>query len=158
MLPATNHGSLLLTTGNMGQSPPLTIHLYSFGYRYSGPPDDVSGHGGGFVFDCRALPNPFWEEELRPHHGWEPPVTAFFQEHAIVAEFYRHAAWLVLNATREYTKRGYERLMVSFGCTGGRHRSVYLSELLRRELVEKGWRAELTHIDRERTHSGGEGP
>ncbi len=127
--------------------PPPTIHLFSFGYKYSGPPRDESGHGGGFVFDCRALPNPYWDEALRPFAGSAPPIVAFFETQPDVAKFARHAAELVLYTARTYARLERERLMVAFGCTGGRHRSVYLAELLRRELEQAGFPVVLIHRD-----------
>jgi len=131
----------------MGAS--LTIHLFSFSYRNGGPPADESGHGGGFVFDCRALPNPYWEEALRSHSGLDAPVAAFFEAHPEAGAFAAHAAGLVLPAARAYAERGYERLMAAFGCTGGRHRSVYQAELLRHALEAAGFRVVLTHRDLE---------
>lgn len=131
----------------MAQAPSLTIHLYSFGYKVSGPPADESGHGGGFVFDCRALPNPYWDEVLRPHTGLEPPIAAFMESHSEVEDYAERAAGLVLLAARVYRERGYGRLMVAFGCTGGRHRSVYQAELLRRTLEREGFRVEVRHAD-----------
>ncbi len=134
----------------MAFKPSPTIHLFSFSYKYSGVPRDESGHGGGFVFDCRALPNPFWDEALRPHHGWEPPIVEFMEKHAEVRDFTDHAAGLVLNAAMVYSERGYERLMVCFGCTGGRHRSVYQAEKLREKLAGEGFEVVLKHRDIDR--------
>ena len=128
-----------------------TIHLYSFGYKYSGPPPDDSGHGGGFVFDCRSLPNPFWDEALRPHKGNEAPIIAFMEASPAAEEFHGHAAALVLSAARAFAADGRERLMASFGCTGGRHRSVYQAERLAAVLKEAGFAVELRHLDIGRT-------
>ncbi len=143
------------------QSAALTIHVFSFGYHFSGVPADESGHGGGFVFDCRALPNPYWDEALRPYHGWEPPVIAFMEARPEVAEYAAHARWLVLQAARTYAELGRERLMVSFGCTGGRHRSVYQAERLAARLRAEGFRVALAHRDAgpraEEGQGGGEG-
>ncbi len=125
----------------------LTVFLFSFGYHHSGPPADDSVHGGGFVFDCRALPNPYWDEVLRPHTGLEPPIAAFMESHPEVAVYAERAAGLVLQSARAYAERGYERLMVAFGCTGGRHRSVYQAEVLRRTLERDGFRVEVRHTD-----------
>ncbi|MCZ6729154.1 MAG: hypothetical protein O7C61_05550 [SAR324 cluster bacterium] len=126
---------------------PLTIFLFSFSYRNSGAPEDEGGHGGGFVFDCRALPNPYWDEQLRPFSGRDEPIGEFMQRHSEVAEFAHHAAWLVMHAVRNYSERGYGRLMVAFGCTGGRHRSVYQAELLAGRLEQEGFRVVLRHRD-----------
>ncbi|MDH4248830.1 MAG: hypothetical protein OEW39_13555 [Deltaproteobacteria bacterium] len=125
---------------------PLTIHLYSFGFKHGGAPGDPSGHGGGFVFDCRALPNPFWDETLRPYSGRDAPVVAFFETQEEIAAFAEHAGTLVRYTATVYQTLGRERLMVSFGCTGGRHRSVYQAERLARSLREAGFAVLLTHL------------
>jgi len=139
----------------MSQQPnSLTIHLFSFGFKFGGAPADESGHGGGFVFDCRALPNPFWDEALRPHSGRDAPVVAFMESHPEIQEFAGHALWLVRHASQAYRSMGRERLMVSFGCTGGRHRSVYQAERLYAGLCADGFRAVLAHRDLERAGAG----
>lgn len=125
----------------------LTIHLFSFGYKYSGPPEDASGNGGGFIFDCRSLPNPYWDKQLRPHTGLDAPIAAFMESHPEVGRFAESAAALVLHAARVYTEREYGSLWVAFGCTGGRHRSVYQAELLRAALEQAGFRVETRHVD-----------
>jgi RNase adaptor protein for sRNA GlmZ degradation len=140
----------------MGAKSFLTIHLHSFSFRQGGAPQDPSSHGGGFVFDCRALPNPFWDEVLRPYSGLEPPVVAFMERHPEVREFADHAAGLVIAASRAYAERGFERLMVAFGCTGGRHRSVYLAEQLRQVLEAEGFKVVMTHRDIARDAGNGE--
>lgn len=126
-------------------SPP-TVYLYSFSYRNQGIPRDEGGHGGGFVFDCRALPNPHWDETLRPHTGLEAPIAAFMASHPEVETFAAHAAALVRQTVAVYTRLRRMRLMVSFGCTGGRHRSVYLAEGLQRELEREGIPVILRHL------------
>ena len=125
----------------------LTIHLFSFGFKYSGLPEDSTGNGGGFVFDCRALPNPYWDETLRPHTGLDAPIATFMEGHPEVARFAGSAADLVLQSARVYTEREYASLMVAFGCTGGRHRSVYLAELLRTALEAQGYRVRTRHVE-----------
>lgn len=125
---------------------PLTIHLYSFGFKFGPPPADPSGHNGGFVFDCRALPNPFWDETLRPYHGLEPEIAAFMEAQPAVQAFAEHAGWLVRNAAQVYAADGRERLMVSFGCTGGRHRSVYQAQRLADALRGEGYRVMVEHL------------
>jgi RNase adaptor protein for sRNA GlmZ degradation len=132
----------------------LTVHVFSFGFKFSGPPPDESGHGGGFVFDCRALPNPFWDEALRPYSGREAPVAAFMERHAEVAAYAGHAWSLVRYTAAVYRGLGRERLMVSFGCTGGRHRSVYMAELIAARLREEDIDVALVHRDMERPGAG----
>jgi UPF0042 nucleotide-binding protein len=127
--------------------PPLTIHLYSFGYKFSGPPQDSGGHGGGFVFDCRALPNPFWDEAVRAYSGVEAPVTAWLDKEPEAQDYLRHAAALVLYTAQTYRRLGRERLQVAFGCTGGRHRSPYLAARLQALLDAEGFFTRLTHLD-----------
>jgi RNase adaptor protein for sRNA GlmZ degradation len=135
--------------------PGPTLHLFSFGYKFDGPPRDESGHGGGFVFDCRALPNPFWDLALRPFGGTDPAVVRFFESQPEVAEFLAHARQLVLYTARTYARLERHRLMVAFGCTGGRHRSVYLADRLTGDLMREGFPVVLIHRDVERG-SGGE--
>ena len=130
----------------------ITIRLFSFGYKYSGLPpgfavNGENGAGGGFVFDCRGLPNPFWDETLRPFTGRDPQIHDFMKSHPAVAEFIDHSTWLVLNAVRSADKRGEESLQVAFGCTGGRHRSVYQAEHLRQVLAAAGHEVELHHME-----------
>lgn len=127
-----------------------TVHVFSFGFKHSAPPSDMNGHGGGFVFDCRALPNPYWDDVLRPFPGTDPRVVAFFEKEPDVAEFARHATGLVLFTARTYAKLDRDHLYVAFGCTGGRHRSVYLAEVLKREVEQGGFQAVLTHLHLER--------
>jgi RNase adaptor protein for sRNA GlmZ degradation len=128
----------------------LTVRVVSFSYRAGGLPADDAGHGGGFVFDCRSLPNPHWEEALRPLHGDEPPVMAFLAAQPAVAAFVAHAAALVLQAARTYRADGRTRLMVACGCTGGRHRSVYVAARLAEALRAVGIAVRLEHRDRDR--------
>jgi RNase adaptor protein for sRNA GlmZ degradation len=137
----------------------LTVHLFSFSYRLRGIPPDEGGNGGGFVFDCRCLPNPHWDEALRPYAGHEPPIVAFMARHPEVAAFVGHAEALVLQAARCYEADGRERLMVSCGCTGGRHRSVYVAERLAAALRAAGIPVVLQHLDLQRAaaENGAEG-
>jgi UPF0042 nucleotide-binding protein len=129
---------------------PLSIALYSFGFRTGGMPADEAGHGGGFVFDCRCLPNPHWEPALRDLRGDDPPVVAYFAARAEVAAYVEHAAALVLQAAQAYRADGRTRLMVSCGCTGGRHRSVYVAERLAETLRAAGIAVALRHVHRDR--------
>lgn len=127
--------------------PTLLVSIFSFGYRNGGPPLDDHGHRGGFVFDCRALPNPYWDERLRTFSGLTDPLRNYFASHASVARFSEHAGALVLEAAREYTRLGREHLMVAFGCTGGKHRSVFLAAELAASLRKEGFRVRLCHRD-----------
>ena len=114
----------------------LTVAISSFSYKNS-IPDDHSGYGGGFVFDCRALPNPGREEQYRAYTGKDPVIIKYFEDRPEVAEFLGNARNLVIQSIDNYLERGFDRLTVQFGCTGGQHRSVYCTERLSAILREK---------------------
>lgn len=114
----------------------LTINLFSFSYK-NGIPQDLSGHGGGFVFDCRALPNPGRLKEYAELTGRDQEVITWLENEKAVHEFFKSAEGLVSQAVENYLERGFNRLMISFGCTGGQHRSVYFAERMKRSLQEK---------------------
>ena len=102
----------------------MTVVVQSFSYR-RGLPAGVDG----FVFDCRGLPNPHDDESLRPLTGRDQPVRDFMAAHADdVQAFLCAVRQLVQPAIRAGERAGRERLAVSFGCVGGRHRSVYCAE------------------------------
>ncbi len=108
----------------------LKVTVSSFSYKH-GIPVDTSGNGGGFVFDCRALPNPGREERYRQSTGRDDDVVAFFDEHkAEMLPFIESVEALLSISIKKYTERGFENLMVNFGCTGGQHRSVYCAETI----------------------------
>ena len=113
--------------------PGLTVHVASFSYR-RGYPDDATGHGGGFVFDCRALPNPGRRPEYAFATGRDAPVAAFLEAAPEVEAFWSSVRALVDAQVGVYRSREFTDLTVSFGCTGGQHRSVYLAERLARHL------------------------
>ena len=123
----------------------LTVCIYSFSYR-KGIPDDDSGNGGGFVFDCRAIHNPGRYDEYKLLAGRDEPVRIFLDSEEAMQEFLRNTYNMVDYAVEKYLSRGFKNLMVSFGCTGGQHRSVYSAEHLAHHLAEKyGVRVILTH-------------
>ena len=128
---------------------PLTVIVTSFSF-HGGPVADESGHGGGYTFDARGLPNPGREPRFKSLTGRDPEVATYLEQHATVGEFLQHALALVEISVAEYRRRGFQRLMVSFGCTGGQHRSVYLAEQAARRLHERGVRVELHHREQER--------
>lgn len=107
----------------------LTISIGSFSYKH-GMPEDPGGHGGGFVFDCRALPNPGREEHLRHYNGKDAIIAAYLEERDEVNRFLEHIFGIVSQSLTEYQQRGFNHLSVNFGCTGGQHRSVYCAERL----------------------------
>jgi aminoglycoside/choline kinase family phosphotransferase len=111
----------------------FTITVNSFSYK-SGIPQDHSGNGGGFVFDCRCLDNPGRYEEYKELTGRDQSVIDFLEGKPDVSVYIDHVFPLVFKAAEAYINRGFTHLMVSFGCTGGQHRSVFLAEKLAEQL------------------------
>jgi len=111
----------------------LTVRIFSFSF-HRGWPKDESGNGGGHVFDGRCLPNPGREERFKSLTGKDAPVTDYLNQQEGVHQFLASVMSLVDASVSEYQRRGFKNLMVSFGCTGGQHRSVYLAEQLARRL------------------------
>ncbi|MBO7646648.1 MAG: phosphotransferase [Bacteroidales bacterium] len=114
----------------------LTVVVQSFSFK-KGLPNDPSGNGGGFVFDCRALPNPGREKEFAHNTGRDECVIQYMEKYPEVADFKNHVNGLVDAAVTNYLERHFNHLMVSFGCTGGQHRSVYFAEQTARHLRER---------------------
>jgi aminoglycoside/choline kinase family phosphotransferase len=111
----------------------LTVRILSFSF-HRGWPKDETGHGGGFVFDGRSLPNPGREERFKTLTGRDAPVIDYLNQQESVHQFLASVLSLVDASVSEYQRRGFKSLMVSFGCTGGQHRSVYLAEQLAKRL------------------------
>ena len=130
-------------------APPLTVRVFSFSYKRS-LPVDASGNGGGFVFDCRSLPNPGRYPEYQQLTGSDDAVIRFLQDMPEVREFLAHVFAVIDSAADAYQRRHFSDLMVSFGCTGGRHRSVYCAERLAAHLRERGVNVALRHIEQPR--------
>ena len=114
----------------------LTVDVMSFSYR-RGIPDDNSGNGGGFVFDCRAIHNPGRYEPYKKLTGMDAPVIKFLEENSNIAEFLDNAYAMVDNMVDTYMKRGFTHVQVCCGCTGGQHRSVYSAEHIARHVADK---------------------
>jgi len=114
----------------------LTVHVHSFSYR-RGYPQDVAGHGGGFVFDCRALPNPGRLAEFMEMCGLDAPVAAYLEEQDALEPYWTSVRTLAERQIETYLERGFTSLSLAFGCTGGQHRSVYLAERLGAWLAER---------------------
>lgn len=107
----------------------LNLKIYSFSYK-NGIPQDYSGHNGGFVFDCRCLPNPGKEEKFKNLTGKDKEVIEYLDSKEEVRKFFEKAYGLVEQAVENYINRNFTDLSVCFGCTGGIHRSVYMAEKL----------------------------
>lgn len=123
----------------------LTVRIGSFSYK-NGMPMDDHGHGGGFVFDCRALPNPGRYPQYSKLTGRDKPVMEFLDKEQEMSSFLSAVYSLVDASVKNYLARNFTSLMVNFGCTGGQHRSVYSAEHLAKHLKEKfGVRVELSH-------------
>ncbi|GGK12052.1 RNase adapter RapZ [Luteimonas terricola] len=129
----------VLTDLGLGMDSSLSLLFESFAYRRGVPPD------ADFVFDARALPNPHWDARLRPLSGRDAPVREYFGKEADVGEFLQQVTafldtWLprMHSSTRSY-------VTVAFGCTGGRHRSVYLAEAAAAHARTQGWSEVATH-------------
>lgn len=113
----------------------LHVKVFSFSYK-KGYPEDLSGNGGGFMFDCRGLHNPGRYDEYKRLTGRDLPVIEFLRTHSDADGFARKACDLVAPSVETYLRRGFDSLQVGFGCTGGRHRSVYCAEAVARALAE----------------------
>ena|SRR5580704_133979 len=119
--------------GLASEADKLTIRIMSFSF-HRGMPQDETGHGGGFVFDGRSLPNPGREERFKALTGRDAPVIEYLDREQSVHQFLASVMSLVDASVANYQQRGFKNLMVSFGCTGGQHRSVYLAEQLAKRL------------------------
>jgi len=128
---------------------PLTIRVISFSYR-NGVPVDEKGHGGGFVFDCRYLPNPGRDIKFKNLTGRDAETVAFFRDKPEMDHFLNRVEDILDAAVQSYLKQNFTDLMVCFGCTGGQHRSVYVAEQVARHLQRhKRVKVQLIHRELE---------
>jgi len=130
--------------GDVETDSSMRITLLSFGFKH-GLPLDVD-----LVFDCRFLPNPHWEDDLRPLSGKDPEIQEYVIDRASGQRFLADLEQMLEHLLPEYEEEGKSYLTVAFGCTGGRHRSVALAEAVGRMLKDRGWQPRVTHRDIDR--------
>jgi aminoglycoside/choline kinase family phosphotransferase len=129
----------------------LIVRIFSFSFHQGGPPKDETGHGGGFVFDVRSLPNPGREERFKAFTGKDATVIDYLNQHESVHQYLASATLLVDASVGSYQQRGFKSLTASFGCTGGQHRSVFMAEQLAKHLRAKnGVEVVVRHIELEK--------
>ncbi len=154
-LPAlTDAFQAMLSSDKLQQLAPhtnaLTVRVFSFSFHHQMPTDE-SGNGGGFIFDARSLPNPGREDRFKQLTGKDNAVIEYLNQQESVHQFFEHVQSLVDSTVAAYQRRGFKNLMVSFGCTGGQHRSVFLAEQLARHLRSaSGVEVVLRHIEMEK--------
>ena len=134
-----------------GSSSFLTVTINSFSYGSTGIPEDPSGNGGGFVFDCRCINNPGRYEPYKKLTGRDEPGINFLKHHSHMGEYLNNVFRLANEAVEDYIERSFTHLQINFGCTGGQHRSVYAADALAKHLKDKyGVKIVLNHIEQER--------
>ena len=127
----------------------LTVRIFSFSYLYNGIPKDETPNGGGFVFDCRYIYNPGKKDKFRELTGKDDAVIKFLDENSEMQNMLDDVFDIIDSAVQIYFERNFTNLMISFGCTGGQHRSVYAAEKLNEYLSNKysNIKTELKHFN-----------
>lgn len=105
----------------------LVVDIYSFSFK-KGTAHDTSGNGGGYIFDCRGILNPGRIEEYKSQTGMDKPVQDYLENYTTMPQFLEHIQSILTISLDDYIARGFNHLNISFGCTGGQHRSVYAAE------------------------------
>src|SRR5271156_6422250 len=136
--------------GLASQAQNLVVRIFSFSFHQNLPKDE-SGNGGGFVFDGRSLPNPGREERFKTLTGLDAPVIDYLNQQESVHQFLASVFTLVDATINSYQQRNFKNLMVSFGCTGGQHRSVFMAQTLAKRLRERnGVEVVVRHLELEK--------
>ena len=123
---------------------PMLVSVVSFGYRYGVPSD------ADLVFDVRFLPNPHFVPRLRPFTGKDPKVRRYIRSFPQTNEFLRRMESLLVYLIPHYIREGKSYLTIAFGCTGGKHRSVMMSESIQKSLEKRGYSTKVVHRDIEK--------
>ncbi len=122
---------------NQQTSGKLKVLIHSFSYKKTGVPKDNTSNGGGFAFDCRALPNPGRIDAYKKQTGLQAPVIEFLESKTEVKEFLDNSFRIIDQSVSNYLERQFTNLQIGYGCTGGQHRSVYCATKLSEYIIEK---------------------
>ncbi len=147
--------SILLPKYEIIEPERLTVTVNSFSYKIGGIPFDKSGNGGGFVFDCRALPNPGRYSEFKQKTGEDPEVQEFMNDKPDTHFFLQNVQLLVFQSIDNYLERGFKNLQINFGCTGGQHRSVFFAQKIG-EMIHANYpmvNVEINHLTQHTSHA-----
>lgn len=129
----------------------MTLTIYSFSFK-RGIPEDKSGNGGGYVFDCRSTHNPGKYDCYKHLTGLDQPVIDFLEQDGEILTFLSSVYPLIDHHVARFLERDFDHLQVNFGCTGGQHRSVYSAESLARHIAQKFPMVNIELIHREKDH------
>ncbi len=128
----------------------LTVKIYSFSYKKEIPKDNT-GNGGGYVFDCRGVLNPGRIEEYKTQTGRDLAVITYLETQTEMPSFIECVKKILDISLKNYIERGFSNLQVSFGCTGGQHRSVYSADTITKH-IKKNYPSvvvDLQHVEQE---------